>query len=48
MLAVFMASNVAPGETLFAEHGDFVSGLYMALFMMNCHYWCCLQHGGSP
>lgn len=35
MLAVFTIHNVDPGPSLFAEHGDFVSGLYLSLFMMN-------------
>ncbi|MCB1408520.1 MAG: tripartite tricarboxylate transporter permease [Rhodobacteraceae bacterium] len=35
MLAVFTVHNVDPGPSLFAEHGDFVAGLYLSLFLMN-------------
>lgn len=35
MLAVFTVHNVDPGPALFAEHGDFVAGLYLSLFIMN-------------
>jgi len=35
MLAVFTVHNVDPGPSLFSEHADFVSGLYLSLFVMN-------------
>ena len=35
MLAVFTVHNVDPGPSLFVEHADFVSGLYLSLFLMN-------------
>lgn len=35
MLVVFTVHNVDPGPTLFSEHADFVSGLYLSLFVMN-------------
>lgn len=35
MLVVFTVHNVDPGPSLFTEHGDFVVGLYLSLFLMN-------------
>ncbi len=35
LLAVFMVHNYIPGPTLFAERPEFISGLYISLFMMN-------------
>jgi putative tricarboxylic transport membrane protein len=35
VLSVFMIHNVIPGPRLFAEHPDFVAGLYISLFLLN-------------
>lgn len=35
VLSVFMIHNIVPGPRLFAEHPDFVSGLYASLFVLN-------------
>lgn len=35
LLAVFMIHNIIPGPQLFVEHADFISGLYISLFMLN-------------
>jgi len=35
MLAVFMVHNVDPGPALFTDNQEFVSGLYLSLFLMN-------------
>lgn len=35
LLAVFMIHNIIPGPQLFAEHPDFISGLYISLFLLN-------------
>lgn len=35
LLAVFMIHNIIPGPQLFIEHPDFISGLYISLFMLN-------------
>jgi len=35
MLAVFLVHNVTPGPTLFETRPEFISGLYMSLFLMN-------------
>lgn len=35
LLAVFMVHNYIPGPTLFAERPEFISGLYISLFLMN-------------
>ncbi|WP_428035395.1 tripartite tricarboxylate transporter permease [Amphritea sp.] len=35
LLAVFMVHNYVPGPTLFAERPEFISGLYISLFLMN-------------
>lgn len=35
LLAVFMIHNIIPGPQLFASNPDFISGLYVALFMLN-------------
>lgn len=35
LLAVFMVHNYVPGPTLFAERPEFISGLYISLFIMN-------------
>lgn len=35
ILSVFMVHNIVPGPRLFAEHPDFVSGLYISLFILN-------------
>lgn len=35
LLAVFMIHNIIPGPLLFAEHADFISGLYISLFVLN-------------
>ena len=35
MLTVFSVHGVDPGPTLFADHKDFVAGLYVSLFVMN-------------
>lgn len=35
LLAVFMIHNIIPGPQLFTQHADFISGLYISLFMLN-------------
>ncbi|WP_417506977.1 tripartite tricarboxylate transporter permease [Marinomonas gallaica] len=35
LLSVFMVHNYIPGPRLFAEHPEFISGLYVSLFFMN-------------
>jgi len=35
LLAVFMVHNIVPGPQLFSEHPDFISGLYISLFILN-------------
>jgi putative tricarboxylic transport membrane protein len=35
VLSVFMIHNIVPGPRLFAEHPDFISGLYLSLFLLN-------------
>lgn len=35
LLAVFMVHNYIPGPTLFMERPEFISGLYISLFLMN-------------
>lgn len=35
LLSVFMVHNYVPGPTLFAERPEFISGLYISLFLMN-------------
>jgi putative tricarboxylic transport membrane protein len=35
LLAVFMVHNYIPGPTLFSERPEFISGLYISLFLMN-------------
>jgi putative tricarboxylic transport membrane protein len=35
LLAVFMIHNIIPGPQLFSEHPDFISGLYISLFLLN-------------
>ena len=35
LLAVFMIHNIIPGPQLFAEHPDFIAGLYISLFILN-------------
>lgn len=35
LLAVFMIHNIVPGPQLFVEHADFISGLYVSLFLLN-------------
>jgi putative tricarboxylic transport membrane protein len=35
ILSVFMIHNIIPGPRLFAEHPEFVSGLYICLFILN-------------
>jgi putative tricarboxylic transport membrane protein len=35
VLSVFMIHNIVPGPRLFAEHPDFISGLYVSLFVLN-------------
>lgn len=35
LLAVFMIHNIIPGPQLFVEHPDFISGLYISLFLLN-------------
>lgn len=35
LLAVFMVHNYVPGPTLFMERPEFISGLYISLFLMN-------------
>lgn len=42
LLAVFMVHNYIPGPTLFAERPEFISGLYISLFMMNIIVFCYL------
>ena len=42
MLAVFMVHNYIPGPALFERHPEFISGLYIALFMMNIIVFCYL------
>ncbi len=43
LLAVFMVHNYIPGPTLFAERPEFISGLYISLFMMNIVVFCYLS-----
>jgi len=35
LLSVFMVHNYTPGPTLFAERPEFISGLYISLFLIN-------------
>jgi putative tricarboxylic transport membrane protein len=35
LLSVFMVHNYIPGPTLFAERPEFISGLYIAIFLIN-------------
>ena len=35
LLSVFMVHNYTPGPTLFAEKPEFISGLYISLFLIN-------------
>lgn len=35
ILSVFMIHSIVPGPRLFAEHPEFVSGLYISLFILN-------------
>lgn len=35
LLSVFMVHNYIPGPRLFSEHPEFISGLYVSLFVMN-------------
>ncbi|WP_299662688.1 tripartite tricarboxylate transporter permease [uncultured Psychromonas sp.] len=35
LLSVFMVHNYIPGPTLFAEHPEFISGLYISIFLIN-------------
>lgn len=35
LLAVFMIHNIIPGPQLFANHPEFISGLYISLFLLN-------------
>jgi len=35
MLTVFIVHGIDPGPTLFADHKEFVAGLYVSLFVMN-------------
>ncbi|ENM5900689.1 tripartite tricarboxylate transporter permease [Vibrio mimicus] len=35
VLSVFMVHNYIPGPTLFAERPEFISGLYISLFLIN-------------
>ncbi|WP_048646780.1 tripartite tricarboxylate transporter permease [Nitratireductor soli] len=35
VLAVFMIHNIIPGPQLFAEHPEFISGLYISLLLLN-------------
>ena len=35
LLAVLMIHNIIPGPQLFTEHADFISGLYISLFLLN-------------
>jgi putative tricarboxylic transport membrane protein len=35
ILSVFMIHNYIPGPRLFAEHPEFISGLYISLFLLN-------------
>ncbi|AJQ97660.1 tripartite tricarboxylate transporter permease [Gynuella sunshinyii] len=35
LLSVFMVHNYIPGPRLFGEHPEFISGLYVSLFVMN-------------
>ncbi len=43
LLAVFMVHNYIPGPTLFAERPEFISGLYISLFLMNIIVFCYLS-----
>ena len=42
VLAVFMIHNIIPGPQLFAEHPDFISGLYISLLLLNICVLCFL------
>ncbi|MDX3974082.1 tripartite tricarboxylate transporter permease [Shinella sp.] len=35
ILSVFMIHNYIPGPQLFAQHPEFISGLYLSLFLLN-------------
>ena len=35
ILSVFMIHNYIPGPKLFSEHPEFISGLYISLFLLN-------------
>ncbi|WP_235829672.1 tripartite tricarboxylate transporter permease [Frigidibacter oleivorans] len=35
LLAVFMIHNIIPGPELFSNHPEFISGLYISLFVLN-------------
>lgn len=35
VLAVFMIHNIIPGPQLFAQHPDFIAGLYISLLLLN-------------
>jgi putative tricarboxylic transport membrane protein len=35
VLAVFMIHNIIPGPQLFAQHPDFITGLYICLLLLN-------------
>ena len=35
LLSVLMIHNYIPGPRLFTEHADFISGLYISLFLLN-------------
>ncbi|NGO55010.1 tripartite tricarboxylate transporter permease [Allomesorhizobium camelthorni] len=42
VLAVFMIHNIIPGPQLFAEHPEFISGLYISLLLLNVFVLCFL------
>lgn len=43
LLAVFMVNNYIPGPALFAQQPEFISGLYISLFIMNIFVFCYLS-----
>lgn len=42
VLAVFMIHNIIPGPQLFAQHPDFITGLYISLLLLNVFVLCFL------
>ena len=47
ILSVLMVHNYIPGPRLFAEHPEFISGLYISLFLLNIFVMIILLFGTS-